>query len=261
MHQADHLARQTARADIEPVMAPRFSLIIPAHNEAQFLPSLLDSVEEAKRRYGGAGAIEVVVVDNASTDSTAEIALKRGCRLVRERKRVIAAVRNRGAAEARGELLAFTDADATVHPELFNAIDGALATGRYVAGATGVRLERVSPGIAAAYMILVPMVWVTGMDTGVVFCRREDFLAVGGYNEELLFGEDVQFLLAMRRLGKSRGRKLGRLRSVKSVSSTRKFDKYGDWHYVAMLLRFGYWYLFAPRRMNEFALDYWYGER
>ncbi len=242
-------------------MAPGISLVIPAHNEAAYLPTLLDSVDEARRRYLGDGEIEIVVVDNCSTDETAEIASERGCHVVREEKRIIAAVRNRGAREARGAVLAFTDADAIVHPELFNAIDRALASGRYVAGATGVKLERLSPGIAAAYMIMVPMVWVTGMDTGVVFCRREDFLAIGGYNENRRFGEDVQFLLDMRRLGRPRGRRLARITSVKSVSSTRKFDRYGDWHYVAMLIRFGYWYLFAPQRMDEFAREYWYGGR
>jgi glycosyltransferase involved in cell wall biosynthesis len=239
-------------------MAPRISLVIPAHNEADFLPGLLDSVDEARRRYAGDEEIEVIVVDNCSTDETAEIASQRGCRVVREERRIIAAVRNRGAREAEGAVLAFTDADATIHPEVFNAIDVALATGRYVAGATGVKLERVSPGIAVAYMIMVPMVWVTGMDTGVVFCRRKDFMAIGGYNESRRFGEDVQFLLDMKRLGRPRGQRLARLTSYKSVSSTRKFDKYGDWHYVAMLIRFGYWYLFAPQRMEEFASDYWY---
>lgn len=242
-------------------MTPRFSVVIPAHNEARFLPQLLDSIEEARARYTGADPIEVLVVDNCSTDATAEIAQARGCRLVREQKRIIAAVRNRGARAARGELLAFTDADATIHPEAFNAIDRAMATGRYVAGATGVKLERISPGIAAAWMLMMPLVWVTGMDTGVVFCSREDFLAVGGYNDKRLFAEDVQFLLDMRRLGRSRHQRLARVTTAKSVSSTRKFDKYGDWHYAAMLFRFGFWYLFAPHRMNEFALDYWYGKR
>jgi glycosyltransferase involved in cell wall biosynthesis len=240
-------------------MATGISLVIPARNEAEYLPALLDSVDEARKRYVGSEEIEVVVVDNCSTDSTAEIARARGCRVVREEKRIIAAVRNRGAREARGTVLAFTDADATVHPEVFNAINRNLATGRCIAGATGVKLERVSLGIAVAYMIMVPMVWVTGMDTGVVFCRKEDFLAVGGYNERLRFGEDVQFLWGMKRLGRPLGRKLARITSVKSVSSTRKFDKYGEWHYVAMLFRFGYWYLFAPQRMEEFAREYWYG--
>ena len=50
----------------------------------------------------------------------------------------------------------------------------------------------------------------TSFDTGVVFCRREDFAAIGGYDESRLFAEDVAFLLALRRHGKSTGRGLAR---------------------------------------------------
>lgn len=242
--------------------SPRLSLVIPAYNEAGYLPRLLDSVDAARARYRhGAGAVELLVADNGSTDATAEIAARRGCRVVREERRVIAAARNAGAREARGAILAFTDADGQVHPETFNAIEDSLSTGKVVAGATGVKLERLSPGIAAAYAILVPMVWVTGMDTGVVFCRRQDFEAVGGYNEARMFGEDVQFLMDMKRLGRRRGQRLARITSVKAIASARKFDEHGEWHYVAMLIRFAGWWLFAPRRMRSFARAYWYDGR
>jgi glycosyltransferase involved in cell wall biosynthesis len=243
-------------------MTPRVSLVIPAYNEAAYLPRLLDSVEAARAGYRhGSEAVEVVVADNGSTDATTELAVEWGCRVVHEKRRIIAAARNAGAREARGGILAFSDADARLHPETFNAIEDVLDTGRVVAGATGVKLERMSPGIAAAYAILVPMIWLTGMDTGVVFCRRHDFAAVGGYDEDRLFGEDVRFLLEMKRLGRGRGQRLARVRSVKAIASTRKFDQHGEWHYVAMLLRFAGWWLFAPQRMQEFARAYWYDGR
>jgi len=54
---------------------PHLTLVIPAFNEAALLPRLLDSVDEARRRYrGGPDAIEVIVADNASTDGTADLA-------------------------------------------------------------------------------------------------------------------------------------------------------------------------------------------
>ncbi len=240
----------------------RFSLVIPAYNEAEYLPRLLDTVDEARSRYaGGAGAIEVIVADNMSTDATAEIAGARGCRVARVERRVIAAARNGGAAVARGEVLCFVDADTLIHPETFNAIEKKLATGKVVAGATGVRLERMSVGLAFTWAAFLPLVWILGPDTGVVFCQREDFEAIGGYNEERLFAEDVQFLLDLRRLGKSRGQKLGRARSAKAIASTRKFDKYGDWHYfTAMLTKV------VPRWLKgeppgDFEREYWYEDR
>ena len=81
-----------------PSSVPSFSLIIPAYNEEAYLPILLDSVAAAWARYeGGPDDIEVVVVDNASTDATADLARSSGCRVVREDRRIIAAVRNTGA--------------------------------------------------------------------------------------------------------------------------------------------------------------------
>lgn len=242
--------------------APRFSLIIPAYNEEAYLPRLLETVDIARARYaGGAGAIEVVVVDNASTDATAEVAGLRGCRVVREEKRVIAAVRNCGARAANGQVLAFVDADTKIHPDTFNAIDRTLSTGTVIAGATGVVMERMSFGLAVTYMVMIPMVWLTGMDAEVVFCRREDFKAVGGYNEGRLLAEDVQFLLDLRRLGRSRGQKLARITAAKAICSARKFDQHGDWHYLWMFCRLLYGLLFSSRSMNEFGKSYWYGNQ
>lgn len=54
---------------------PKISLVIPAFNEAAYLPRLLDTVDVARNRYRcGASLIEVVVADNASTDETPQIA-------------------------------------------------------------------------------------------------------------------------------------------------------------------------------------------
>lgn len=240
----------------------RFSLVIPAHNEERLLPRLLDSVDVARARWRhGPAAIEVIVADNLSKDRTATIAEERGCRVVQVEERRIASVRNGGAAVAEGEILCFIDADSQVHPDTFNAVEESLATGRVVAGATGVYMERWSLGIALTWALFMPMVWLTRMDTGVVFCRREDYLAIGGYDERRFFAEDVQFLWDLRRLGRKRKQRLTRLRTVKALGSTRKFDLHGDWHYFSDLFRLVPKMLWSPRASSDFANKYWYGEQ
>lgn len=240
-------------------MAPRFSLIVPAHEEERYLPRLLDSVDRARAAYrGGPEAVEVVVADNASTDRTAEIARARGCRVARVEQRAIAAARNGGAAIARGEILCFTDADGRIHPRTFDAVERAVESGRVVAGATGVTMERWSPGIAVTYALFLPLVWAAGMDTGVVFCRRSDFDAVGGYDEARLYGEDVAFLWALRRHGRATGRRLARLGGVKAIASARKFDQFGDWHYLTQMPALAWRMLFRRSAATAWARRYWY---
>ena len=217
-------------------MKPRFSIIVPAYNEARLLPRLLESIEIAATRYGRVD-VEIIVADNFSTDDTRVIAESMGAKVVSISKRRIAAARNGGASVASGEILCFIDADSALHPDTFHKIDEAMRDNRFIAGATGVYLERLSLGLLVTYLMMLPMMLITGMDTGVVFCRREDFGAVGGYNEELFFAEDVAFLQALKRRGAAKQQRLTRLRSVKALGCTRKFEENGDWHYFPMLLK------------------------
>ncbi len=214
----------------------KISVIIPAYNEEEYLPRLLDSIEVARSNYAGdRDMIEVIVADNDSTDATAKVGSARGARVVHVAKRRIAAARNGGGRAARGEILCFIDADSALHPQTFNEVDKAMSTGRFVAGTTSVRLERMSFGLLITYCLVMPMVWLTTLDTGVVFCRREDFNAIEGYDESRLYGEDVLLLLALRRLGRAKGQRLTRLPRVKALGCTRKFDQFGEWHYFWML--------------------------
>ena len=244
----------------DPVL--RFSLIIPARNEENYLPRLLDSVDIARKKYHyGSDAVEVIVSDNCSSDKTAEIAQSRGCVVVREEKRIIAAVRNAGAAVAKGEIICFLDADSQIHPNTFNAIEQALSSGKVVGGATGVTLDRMTLGIALTYyLVMLPMILVTGMDTGVVFCRRSDFEKLGGYSEQKLFAEDVDFIVRLKLLGRKRKQKLIRLTSAKAVASMRKFEQHGNWHYFPLMAR-GIYAMFLPsKRFEKFARKYWYND-
>ncbi len=237
-------------------MNPRYSLIVPAYNEERLLGRLLASVAIARQNYARPDAIEVIVADNGSTDRTAQIASAHGCRVVPVAKRVIGAVRNGGARAARGEILAFIDADSQVHPATFTEIERTLATGRFIGGATGVTMDRWSLGIGATYGLLMAVVLLAGLDTGVVFCRREDFETIGGYDEDRLIAEDVKFLYALRQLGKRRGQRFARTTRAKAVTSTRKFDEFGDWHYFPLGLK-GLWAMLRHREA-QFADHYWY---
>ncbi len=238
-----------------------FSVIVPAYNEAALLPRLLDSVEAARARWGGpADSIEIVVANNQSTDATPQLARDRGCVVVDVAHRCIAAARNGGARVAAGEVFCFVDADTVMHAETFNEIARVMRGGRCVAGATGARMERMSPGIAVTWAVVMPMVRLLGVDTGVVFCRAADFAAVGGYRESLLAAEDIDFLHRLKRLGRPRGQRFMRAAAAPAIISTRKFDQYGDWHMLRELLTVP-WQLRGGRKTAEPAIRrYWYDD-
>jgi glycosyltransferase involved in cell wall biosynthesis len=241
---------------------PAISLVIPAYNEAKLLPRLLDTIDAARDRFaGGRDQIEVIVADNGSTDQTAAIALSRGCRVATVARRMIGASRNGGAAIATAPILCFVDADMQIHPDTFNAIATAIADPTVGGGATGVTMERWSAGIALTFAMLLPLVWLTGMDTGVVFMRRADFIAAGGYSETRHFAEDVDFLLKLIRIGRPRGQRLRRLRPVKAIASARKFDRYGDWHYLWLVPMLTIGTLVPKRSGSAKAREYWYEDR
>jgi len=236
--------------------APALSIVVPAYNEAAYLPHLLDSIDEARRRYrGGGDSIEIVVANNMSTDGTAAVARSRGCIVVDVQKRAIAAARNGGAAVATGEILCFVDADLRVHPDTFNAIADCMQTGKYVGGAGGWVLERSSLGLAVTTLIVRSLTWLARVNGGVVFCRADVFRAIGGYNENRRFAEDVEFFLAMRKAAKERRLKTLWSTRTPAVVSTRKFDRRGDWHMLAM----GFWVL-RHRSVDKMVDDYWYDE-
>ena len=238
-------------------MQPEFSVVIPAYNEEKLLPRALERIDIAKNAYHlGTDAVEVIVADNASTDTTASIARDAGARVATFDNRRIASARNGVAAIARGRILVFVDADTTVHPETFNAIHAAMATGNYVGGATGWEFERTSAGLAATRFVVGTV--VTGLlriDGGAVFCTREAFDAVGGYNEEKEIAEDVEFFRAVRAFGKRKGlRMLRGTPEARAVVCTRKFDKHGDWHMFYM----AWWPITQRRSMKRIVEEYWY---
>jgi glycosyltransferase involved in cell wall biosynthesis len=206
----------------------RFSVIIPARNEAKRIGACLDSIHAACQPY--AGQIEIIVVLNRCTDSTGDIALKHGARIVHDDHKNLAKIRNAGARQAVGDILVTIDADSRMAPNMFEQIDKALSSGQYIGGGVPVRPERWSVGIFLTGLILLCM--LPGLSAGLFWCYRKDFQDLGGFNESLLVGEDVDFAKRLRAYGKHKRKRFGTLWRTHIVTSCRKFDTFGDWFCV-----------------------------
>src|SRR5216683_2768868 len=103
------------------------SFIVPAHDEELLIGQALSALQHAGQASGS--TFEIIVVDDASTDSTAAIASEHGARVISVHYRQIAATRNAGARLARGENLFFVDADTLATPEALAAGIKALRAG------------------------------------------------------------------------------------------------------------------------------------
>ncbi|MEQ1701532.1 MAG: glycosyltransferase [Ilumatobacteraceae bacterium] len=212
----------------------RFSIIVPAHNEEVLLPRGLDAIH-ASIAHSGSSA-EIVVVANRCTDGTESIAAAAGAVVVRDEHRNIAATRNVGVAASTGEIVVTVDADTVLHPGTLAEVDRLVSTGDFVGGGCRFVLERSSVGLAIT-TILVTSGTVLTRTGGVVFwCTRDDFDAIGGFDETKTVGEDLAFAYRLRRHGAATKRRFRNLRGVPATVCVRKFDRFGDWHY---LTRFG----------------------
>ena len=86
------------------------SFVIPARNEEELAPRLVENIHEVLHAFDG---YQFIVVDHSSTDRTAVLAATAGARVLHSRARTVAGVRNVGAREAIGDVLIFLDADVT----------------------------------------------------------------------------------------------------------------------------------------------------
>ncbi len=216
----------------EPAEMPSISVIIPAFNEAGYISETLNRLIAAAQYYkGGAAAdIEILVVDNASTDSTAELARGSGAAIVYEEEHNVAKVRNRGAAAARHDILVFLDADTLVPPQLLLRIALAMKNPQCAGGSVDI-LHRPASLILRAYLLFWRVLGlIGGMAQGACqFCRKSTFQELGGYDETWYMGEDVDFYWRLKRLARRRGLRLCFIGDLQVIPSPRRFDKWPIW--------------------------------
>lgn len=214
---------------------PEISVIVPAYNEEALLPGTLSALRDGLAALPAAA--ELIVVDNNSSDRTAELARQAGARVVFEPVNQIARARNAGARQARGVYLIFVDADTHVSPALLVRARAALAGGATCGGGALVAFEPGVPRWAGwGLQLWNALSRRLGVAAGAfVFCLREGFEAVGGFSEGVYASEEVWFSRRLRAWGRARG--LGfEILEPPVRTSGRKLEWYSPWHQFALLL-------------------------
>ena len=215
------------------------TVIVPAFNEADYLPVTLDTIgvaaEHLRVRSGvdcaaAALYVDVLVVDNNSSDEAAVIASSKGAAVVHEPVQGIARARNTGARNAQGDVLVFVDADVLLPRDLLEAIQEAMNDPACVGGGVDVEYrprQRIMRLYLRAWRLLARRMRL--VQGATQFCRRDAFEQVGGYDEQAWIGEDVDFYRSMERLARSAGGTVRFIEQPRVQASSRRFDKWPLW--------------------------------
>ena len=213
----------------------QFSVIVPAFNEEAYLAATLDSIRAAAEQLtaGSNAYVETIVVDNNSVDGTADIARASGVTVVFEPVQGISRARNTGARHATGDVVIFIDADVIVPIDLLHTIHVAMDDPQCIGGGVDVdyRPRRLAVRLYLGAWRLFGR--VTGMVQGAAqFCRRSTFEQIGGYDESVWMGEDVDFYWTLNRLARSTDRTVTIVRELRVKPSCRRFDKWPVWKII-----------------------------
>ncbi|MHC4458782.1 MAG: glycosyltransferase family 2 protein, partial [Planctomycetota bacterium] len=183
----------------------QYSVIIPAYNEEELLADTLKALKAAMMTVTMHG--EIIVVDNNSTDKTAEIARKFEARVIFEKINQISRARNAGAKHARGIYLLFLDADTLISPDLLQTALQNLKNKQCSGGGSTFAPDKK-----------IKTFYQRGMDIwnwfsvrseiaagSFIYCLRDGFEAVGGFSEKVYASEEFWFSINYKRWGKKRG--------------------------------------------------------
>ncbi|MDR2030071.1 MAG: glycosyltransferase family 2 protein [Puniceicoccales bacterium] len=214
------------------------SILIPAFNAARHIGEAVRSVHNQKQC--GPIALEILVVDDGSSDDTATVAEKLGCSVLRRPHRGTAAARNLALDNASGELILFLDADDVLEPSALTNLYAAFSADNDLQVAMAMAEDFISPELAPdeRTKILPRPEPYFGMLTGCTLLRRSTVDRVGHFSETLPSGETVAWLLSLQDLlPKTVHLPVVALRRRLHLNNTGRRLRQKEWNSYATILR------------------------
>ena len=175
---------------------PLISVIIPVKNGTNYLGEALESLRRQNLN------LEIIVVDDGSTDATAELAEKAACVVLRHPvSRGQVAAKNTGIAAAKGEYILFLDHDDKVRDGALRTMLDALQEAPEASAVQAMVKDFRSPEIPDLPGILVRPEPFYGLFTGAILIRREVFDKIGLFSENVHTGEIIEWFSRVEAIG------------------------------------------------------------
>jgi glycosyltransferase involved in cell wall biosynthesis len=232
-HLKTRLLRSLERA---PKSYPKISVIIPAHNEEDYLAATLDALN--RQDYPNC---EIVVVANGCTDRTVEVAQEKCQRLVTLEAKGLGVSRNLGARMATGDLLVFLDADTILEPHALRII-----AEEFTARHAGGTLKGQPDSNRFAYRVIyglknfIHRFVVRNGSSGVIICWKKQFASVGGFDERLELRENSELIRRLKRFGSYKY-----IGTAAATTSMRRYERRGVKHIVWLWIKLWFLSLFS----------------
>ena len=207
----------------------RFSVVVSALDEQADLSRSLRAIARAAQAIRTDAEVVVVVRDREAAH--AQLAASAGATVVAVTRANVAVARNVGAAKSTGQIVVTIDADRDLSPVAFAEIERLLATGCYVGGGAIQHTDRHSLAIDIAMVLTRLTTYLNGLGGGMYWCRREDFEAIGGFDERVGTVDDFDFARRLRAHGVRTGRRFVNLRQAPVTTSVRR-DSAGRFSYA-----------------------------
>src|SRR3989338_2548739 len=185
----------------------KITITIPAYNEEKYIGKTLDSVKKLKK---GDWTEEVLVIDGGSSDKTREIAKQNGVRVIHEPHKSIGFARQHGLKHAKGDIIAFTDADTILPPDwLLKHVAILEKSGVVLSLGTFKVFDGNFPYLQYINYLQAPLQWISFELLGIPVASgqnmafwREKAIEIGGFDINLRLIEDVDFAIRMKKVGK-----------------------------------------------------------
>jgi glycosyltransferase involved in cell wall biosynthesis len=211
------------------------SIIIPTLNEEKYIENTLKTIINQNKN----NVYEIIVVDGGSEDDTINIA-KKYTNNVYVIEKGVSKGRNIGANMALGDVLLFLDADTVIDPNSIDIINKTYQQNNVVGLSCFLKSSKKGIINDFAYWFfnqLAKSSCYLGIPllAGIFLsCKKEVFKSIGGFDEQLNAGEDIDFSMKLRKFGKCQ------IIDVNALTSPRRLEKWGP---VYFILKYFYGYI------------------
>ena len=241
----------------------RLSFVVPAYNEEAYLPACLESILAQTRELGD--GVEIIVVNNASTDRTREVALGyAGVRVVDEPRKGLTFARQAGFAASTAELIANVDSDSRLTPGWVATVEKNFGGDPKMVALSGPFIyydmspsQRFSVQIfyLIAYLVYALNRWVlragSMVQGGNFVLRRSALEKIGGFDTSISFyGEDTDIARRMNQVGTVKF-----TFKLKMFSSARRLKKEGMLRMAGRYTLNYFWTTFRKKPFTEEYVD------